>query len=348
MYSLSICILLTYAVLEQNGVTGFLVPYSSSDIRIGTTSASSLYLSSLPSPEESAKAMQEYMAKAHEEKLRALKDLGDKKDTEIAELKSQLNNARGGTQSTGIELANTSDDIEELKKQLLQYQQFMSKYIISAQEDKYRAVKEAENKYKQKLLALSPSSSTPASTSSATTVPATISLSESSKLYQDRSAKVAAAGTKSRWGDAEVQKSKSVASAAPAPSVVNVLEKVAPSRPVIEASPQIIAADHGIRRDGDLSLAERVILGSKASEGKPQSSSSPASSLANVSSNYVKRNQKLINAGKANKSNRWGDQEIVRVSSWMEQVPQASTPSVVVRGEVDSVSVNIGAKILAL
>jgi len=373
---MSFCaLLLLCAIFEKKQVTSFVVPQPSTK-----STTSSLHLSSLPSAEESAKALQDYMTKAHEEKLRALKELGDKKDKEIAELKNQLSNS--GSSSITTTTSSSGDDIQELKNQLLQYQQFMSKYIVQAQEEKYRAVKEAEDKYKQKMLLLGSSSSSSATTS--TTPPPvkeSISLPESSKLYQDRSAKVAAAAAKgkSRWGDAEVQKIKGIANAPPAPSVAtslpatevspqivaadhglkrdgdlslaervaqgskveNVLKKVAPSPPVIEVSPQIIAADHGLKRDGDLSLAERVVLGSKASA---EANSNPTSSLATSTSAYVKRNQKLLNARKANKNHRWGDLEVARVTTFMEQLPQRSTSN----GVEESVSVNIGAKILAL
>lgn len=40
-------------------------------------------LKALPTPEESAKALSDYMAKSHEDKVRAIKDLEDKKNTEI-------------------------------------------------------------------------------------------------------------------------------------------------------------------------------------------------------------------------------------------------------------------------
>lgn len=40
-------------------------------------------LSALPTPEESAKALSDYMAKAHEEKLRAVKEAEAKRDAEV-------------------------------------------------------------------------------------------------------------------------------------------------------------------------------------------------------------------------------------------------------------------------
>jgi len=400
-FSAPFCTLVLCAIFSKNQVTSFVVsqPFTKST-----------YLSSLPSSDDSAKAMQDYMIKAHEEKLRALKELEDAKNKEIAELKNQLNN-NAGSSALAIPTSTSGDDIQELKGQILYYQEFMSNYIVKSQEEKYRAVKEAENKYKQKLLALSGSSSSAsASTTSTPSAPPAakelISLPESSKLYQGRSVKVASAGAKgksSRWGDAEVHKSQSIANGvenvlkkvAPSPPVIeispqiiaadhglhrdgdlslaerigqgsassleNVLKKVAPlpaaievspqtvaadapSPAAIEVSPQIVAADHGLHRDGDLSLAERVVLGSQASTGaKPNP---VASSLAARLSVFEQRNQKVVNAGKANKSHRWGDLEVAKVTTHMEQLPQGSISNRV--EENDSIAVNIGAKFLAL
>jgi hypothetical protein len=90
-------------------------------------------------------------------------------------------------------------------------------------------------------------SATPAS--SATTV-----LSGNQALYQKRNAMVSAAAKagKSRWGDMEVQKVARLALVQPAP--------------VGAVSPQVAAADHGLRADGSVggpSLSERVNLGAQ-------------------------------------------------------------------------------------
>jgi len=79
-----------------------------------------------------AKAMTEYMGRSHAEKLRALKALEIQKNAEIKELKEDIEQA------------------SELTKKLQAYQSFMSDYIVNAQMEKARAVKEAESAMTQK------------------------------------------------------------------------------------------------------------------------------------------------------------------------------------------------------
>jgi hypothetical protein len=52
-------------------------------VRHSMPSTSTTRCMALPTPEESAKALSEYMAKSHEEKLRAVKEVEDKKAAEI-------------------------------------------------------------------------------------------------------------------------------------------------------------------------------------------------------------------------------------------------------------------------
>lgn len=66
-------------VLVKNS-SAFVSPSSTRKI-ISTVTIATLH--ALPSPEESAKALSDYMAKAHEEKLKAIKDAEAKKQTEI-------------------------------------------------------------------------------------------------------------------------------------------------------------------------------------------------------------------------------------------------------------------------
>jgi hypothetical protein len=92
-----------------------------------------------------------------------------------------------------------------------------------------------------------------ASSNGAVAVPAT--LSPKQVLYQKRNAMVTAAAKagKSRWGEMEIQRVKSFASALPA-------ARAAPMRP------EVAAADHGLRNDGGVggpSLAQRVNLGAQ-------------------------------------------------------------------------------------
>mmetsp|Transcript_31313 Transcript_31313/g.63635 ORF Transcript_31313/g.63635 Transcript_31313/m.63635 type:complete len:271 (+) Transcript_31313:876-1688(+) len=90
-------------------------------------------------------------------------------------------------------------------------------------------------------------------------VPAASASSASTSLYDRRNAMVSAAGKagKSRWGEEEVQRSIELAGSA--------LPGAAPAVAVV-ASPQVQAADHGLRADGGVggpSLAERVNLGTQ-------------------------------------------------------------------------------------
>eukprot|EP00751_Fragilariopsis_kerguelensis_P005574 CAMPEP_0170787702 /NCGR_PEP_ID=MMETSP0733-20121128/18445_1 /TAXON_ID=186038 /ORGANISM="Fragilariopsis kerguelensis, Strain L26-C5" /LENGTH=463 /DNA_ID=CAMNT_0011133969 /DNA_START=257 /DNA_END=1649 /DNA_ORIENTATION=- len=174
----------------------------------------------------------EYLAKAHEAKIRAIKDVEDKKNNEINTLKGEVaalkeKETHAPKQSTGIvvagtprasgmQLSNTSK--AELAAKLVQYQQFMAKYIVESQQQKMIAVKAAEEataaKYEGKLALLLKASS---SSNNDSSTPAKAADSSSSaavaadtKLYDTRSATVAAAAKagKSRWGDKEVAKVK--------------------------------------------------------------------------------------------------------------------------------------------
>lgn len=168
---------------------------------------STLKLTAVPSAEESAQALTNYMAKAHEEKLKALKALELKKDAEIKALKEQI--ASASSSSSAITLSNTksSQSVEELTAKLTSYQKFISNYIVKAQEDKAKAVKAAEaaitKKYEEKLNVLMLNA---ASKSSSAT--GQISKSSGNVLFDGRNANVIAASKagKSRWGDKEVQR----------------------------------------------------------------------------------------------------------------------------------------------
>jgi hypothetical protein len=185
----------------------------SSDRRSATLSAAPL------SPEEErAAALSDYLAKSHVEKLRAIKEVEMKKNSEIEQLKQQITELKESsttTTSSNMVLVNGGENVksleemskEELVNKITQYQNFMRQYMIDAQEQKYRAVKAAEVAARKKLaesmtlLGLSPSATT---TETTTSVP---------PLFAARNAavaKAAAAGT-SRWGPLEVQRASSVA-----------------------------------------------------------------------------------------------------------------------------------------
>lgn len=133
--------------------------------------------------------------------------------TEVTELKEQVGKvpkessvvvASTTPPSTGADLSKLS--IEELRAKLVQYQDFMAKYIVQAQQQKMKAVKAAElataAKYEEKIKFL-------LSGTEGTAAPVVESSAEKT-LYETRSANVAAAAKagKSRWGDQEVAKVK--------------------------------------------------------------------------------------------------------------------------------------------
>merc|ERR1711933_48048 len=71
-----------------------------------------------------------YMVKAHEEKLRALAELSDKKNAEIFKLRKEIS-----------ELRNEKHLIAE-------YQEFISNYMIKAQEEKFLLMQQLQKKHK--------------------------------------------------------------------------------------------------------------------------------------------------------------------------------------------------------
>lgn len=88
------------------------------------------------------------MAKAHEDKLKAVAHCEKKYQAEIAELKEkiaqlELNKlvAISSNDSFAFPVTNKS-----MTEKIAAYRNFISKYIVSAQEDKRRAVMEAEKK----------------------------------------------------------------------------------------------------------------------------------------------------------------------------------------------------------
>ena len=93
-------------------------------------------LSSLPA-KDAAKVVSEYMIKSHEDKIDALRMLEAQKNGEIESLREQM---------------ETNDEYaEELQKRVTSLQNYMSQYILESQEEKLRAVKEAESSLEEKF-----------------------------------------------------------------------------------------------------------------------------------------------------------------------------------------------------
>lgn len=242
--------------------------------------------------EERAAALSEYLAKAHEEKLRAVREVEDKKSKEIQELKQQVeelksSGASGGALTTAAAAAGAvtttpaNMDLNEMTKEQLinkifQHQEFMQDYIVKSHDQKIKAVAAAQKdvnlKWEQKLLLAGGVNGATAVDPTTTSSPAKKDPpAEQSSLYASRNAKVsaAAAAGKSRWNDMENKKVESLAGAkhngAKAPAAPQNDAKPPPaSAPV---PPEVEAADHGMRADGGvggLTLAERVAMGSEA------------------------------------------------------------------------------------
>eukprot|EP00980_Cylindrotheca_fusiformis_P001955 scaffold443_cov125-Cylindrotheca_fusiformis.AAC.4 len=233
-------------------------------------------------------ALTEYMAKAHEEKIKAMKDIEARKNAEIKALKSEMEQIKQQG-SPGALVAPPSGDIanlskDEMAQKLIAYQQFMAKYIVEAQNQKAKAVLAAEaavkQKYEEKLKLLS---------GSAAEAPKPAKLEQASpdtKLYTERSEKVSAAAKagKSRWGDMENERAAKAAGA---------------TLPSLESTPQAPAKQITVNGSSAPPLSDRSL--------------------------YDKRTAQVAAAAKAGKS-RWGEMEVERAASTAAALP-ASAPA---------------------
>lgn len=284
---------------------------------ISVRSTSSTSLNAIPSPEESAKALTEYMAKSHQEKLKALKTMEDQKNAEIKALKEKIESGGSGIVQASSAPTPATGSVEEITKKLEAYQKFMANYIVKASEDKARAVKEAEiavaNKYKAKLEAFM---LPPTAGSSSVEAPM-------NEAFKGRNAKLseAAKAGKSRWGDKEVAKAAGANISVPK-------QTIAATPPAAFPSEAVAAADHGLRADGGvggLSLAERVASGA----GGEVAVNGAVASAAPISS-FVARNQFITAAAKAGKQYRWGSKEEDKAVTFSSNPLPAAAPVVVI------------------
>lgn len=271
------------------------------------------------SPEE----LTNYMAKAHEEKIRAVKEVEAVKNAQIQTLKGEVTALKAAPKqsssgvvlfsppASGMDLSSMSK--EELTERLLSYQQFMARYIVEAQQQKMKAVQAAEAasaaKYEGKLKLLLASSSSDSSTTSKIEA---ASSSPDTNLYETRSANVAAAAKagKSRWGDKEVAKVKITS----------------------QGSDLDVKADS---KNGAVNGANGSL------PSVPSPISLPGSAL------YNERNEKVAAAGKAGKS-RWGDAEVKKASveastytlssstATTPPLPAAAVPTIVKTAEIEA------------
>lgn len=238
-------------------------------------------LNAIPTPEESAQALTDYMTKSHEEKLKQMKLLEEKKNVEIDELKRQL--VRKETSIENIAIADLTTKLET-------YQQFLAKYIVKAQEDKARAVREAEitisKKYESKLKAfmLPPTEGTGSLTTSSST--------KMNPEYQIRSMKVkeAAAVGKSRWGPKEVERSSSISTEVFDDKNGEIQHEITPIAQGVSVSD---GGENGLTVNGvKVQNAEKVLT-----------------NAINPNLSYMARNDFIVRAKKSGKQSRWGSEE---------------------------------------
>ena len=119
-------------------------------------SAFSTQLFSSSSTEEAA-AITEFMARAHEEKIAAIGRVEAKYREQVAELQEKVaeleTQASKTTPTSGNSFAFPATN-KDLTNKVEAYRTFISDYIVKAQQEKYNAVKTAEEKLKTKYEAI--------------------------------------------------------------------------------------------------------------------------------------------------------------------------------------------------
>ncbi|CAB9507426.1 expressed unknown protein [Seminavis robusta] len=291
-----------------------------------------------PPPAESPSALSEYMAKAHEEKLRAIKAAEDTKNAEIQALKAQLAQAQQGIPETppppASDVAPIVDpNLESLSQEQLiaavrQYQNWMANYIVNAQEQKQKAVQEVldavEEKYKEAVAAApAPAVTEPVAAEPVATEP------------------VASVAEEPVAAEPVVPEP-----VAPEPNVIPAMNDITetPAQQLYAQRTETVAAAAaaGKSRWGtkESQKAQEAIFAALKQEPEvpPPVEEAPAVEEAPTVNGmdpsvvpktviYGKRNQRLAAAGAAGKA-RWGDLELQRAYYNTQQQPPVSPPPV--------------------
>jgi len=241
-------LLLLLAGLSGKSVAGFMPSITgpkiiSQQISQSRQSTTSSVILNLTPEEERAAVLSDYLAKSHEEKLKAIAAVEAKKNAEIAELKEQLKQtgsvlssppapaADAVTATLTIAEPPVDPNLEKMSQQHLValvrgYKHFVANYVADAEKQKADAVKAAEEalteKYEAKLAAtarnadvapqppaMPPTGVVKAEAPRAAAYAATSSVkTQTNDLYAKRNARVTAAASagKSRWGNQEVHR----------------------------------------------------------------------------------------------------------------------------------------------
>ena len=267
------------------------------------------------------------MTKSHEEKLRAIKSVEDKKNIEISVLKAEIERLKSSSPSSSTAVAvppppspsnleSNTMDISEMQSKLASYQSFMAEYIVDSQNQKLAAVKEAESRVEkkfmekiEKLLSLNGGgddlgvngfaavATSPAA--EATAAISTIAVGGEQSLFQKRNNQIlqAADANKSRWGSMEIERAKKEQMLAPPP-----LQSSSASATVFDRrNDQVIAsAAAGKSRWGGMEVERAMKNGVRVEV--------PAAATATL---FDRRNAQVIASAAAGKS-RWGGMEVER------------------------------------
>lgn len=285
---------------------------------------------------ERAKAMSDYLVKSHEEKLKAVKAIEQKKDAEIQALKDEIESIKAHQKDAIIpeKVVPVDGSVEDLATKLVAYQKFMADYVVRAQEQKLAAMKSVEaatiKKYEEKMLLLKKEASSIADTRKKESISSKKdSPSPPVKKPAETSEKKVAEAPKVEKPVAEISEKKVVEAPKVKKPAAEKSEKVVEPQKdkttavdsqktvatILNDIPkEILDADHGLRSDGGVggpTLTERVMLG--ASLGGNLN----AVKEEVVDEVYMKRNKHVVKAGKAGKS-RWGDREIARCADLVE------------------------------
>jgi hypothetical protein len=136
--------------------TGFPPTITPPKTRVIHASLSTLYATSTDA-NESAAALTDYMAMAHEEKIRAMERVEAKYRDRVAELEAkvaELEGPRTGSTTTSANSYAFPATNKLLTEKVGAYREFISDYIVKASLEKQKAVKNAEAKVTTKYEAI--------------------------------------------------------------------------------------------------------------------------------------------------------------------------------------------------
>ncbi|GKY99054.1 hypothetical protein MPSEU_000861100 [Mayamaea pseudoterrestris] len=233
------CNSLFVALVAGSSLTSTVAAFSSSSqltrAAAGASSSTLLHLGSSPFENDSAKILSNYLVKAHEEKLKAIKMMENQKSDEIQQLRAKVAALEHELQSSSRASMAAQSNLWSLTREQLidlvhSYQQFLATYVVKASEAKFRAVEETRRAVVAKFTAAAVKSDPEMTTTTTSTFVSPASASDSSSsstLYESRNqaVKASASANKSRWGQAEVERLSSVA----APEAVTAKESLVSS-----------------------------------------------------------------------------------------------------------------------